>query len=251
VPLGDGGVEHVKLYNASNFFEPRAVPESDDRELVALLDPFERTTVECHPRLVLAPPGRRRCRDFASGLAGSLEVAMGLETTHPRAAGSLGKESSASAFAAACDALLEMGVGVRAFALIGVPFVPAADQVEWTLRSAATAARSGASVVSLIPVRGGNGALEELALRGELEPVTLPLVETCFERARSEVESAFPHTAVLLDTWDLEALAARGAGACARCAGPRVERLRRISLLGRGEPAVECTCVQRALGAAP
>jgi len=47
----------AKLYNASNFFDPRAVPPEDDAAIAALLQPFDRVTVECHPRLVAA---RRR-----------------------------------------------------------------------------------------------------------------------------------------------------------------------------------------------
>ena len=236
-------VEHIKLYNASNFFEPRAVPECDDAELAALLEPFERITVECHPRLVQSARGRGRCRAFAGALHGSLEVAMGLETAHPRAAAALGKESTPASFATACEVLLAMGVAVRAFVLIGAPFVPESEQVEWTLRSVEIAARAGANVVSLVPRRDGNGALEELARRGELASLTLELVEKSFERALERIEPVYPKTAVLLDTWDLEAVAARSTDSCGPCARLRVERLRRISLSGRSEPAVaRCRC---------
>jgi hypothetical protein len=216
-------VEHLKLYNASNFFEPRAVPECDDAELSALLQDFERITVECHPRLLLATRGRSRCRAFASLLAGSLEVGMGLETAHPRAAAALGKESTPASFAAACEVLLDMGVAVRAFVLIGAPFVPEAEQVEWTVRSVEAAARAGATVVSLVPRRDGNGALEELARRGELAPLTLELVEQSYERALAAVEPAYPETAVLLDTWDLEAVAARSGDGPERAAPSSLE----------------------------
>jgi hypothetical protein len=235
-------VDQIKLYNASNFFEPRAVPEVDDEALLALLAPFARTTVECHPRLVLGARGRARWQAFAAGLHGSLEVAMGLETVHPRASSLLGKESDAAMFGAACDLLRGAGVGVRAFVLVGAPYVPAREQAAWTVTSAAAAAAAGAAVVSLVPVRGGNGALEELANRGEHAPVGLALVEEAYARALEEIEPAYPETAVLLDTWDLETLAAHGPEACAQCAAPRVERLRRMALGGRSEPACDCDC---------
>jgi archaeosine synthase beta-subunit len=243
-------VEQVKLYNASNFFEPRAVPEADDEELLRLLEPFARVTVECHPRLVQGARGRARWRAFAARLAGSLEVAMGLETVHPRASAAIAKDSDPETFAAASEALRSEGVGVRAFVLVGAPFVPAAEQVEWIVRSAGAAARAGAAVVSLVPVRGSNGALEALARRGDFAPVTLGLVEHSYERALGEVEAAFAETAVLLDTWDLETLARHSPDGCERCVGPRVERLRRISRLGRSEPAIRCDC-QRAGDRAP
>lgn len=235
-------VEQLKLYNASNFFEPRAVPEADDCELQRLLAPFARVTVECHPRLVLGARGGARRRAFAAGLAGRLEVAMGLETAHPRAGAALGKDSDLATFASACEVLRGEGVEVRAFVLVGAPFVPPAEQVEWVVRSAAAAAHLGAALVSLVPVRGGNGALELLASRGDFAPVSLGLVERCYERALGEVEPEFVETAVLLDTWDLETLAQASADACGRCAVPRVERLRAASRLGRCGPPVACGC---------
>ena len=50
---------HLKLYNAGNFFDPRAIPRDDYAEIVRLAAGFERVIVECHPRLV-----GRRCREF-------------------------------------------------------------------------------------------------------------------------------------------------------------------------------------------
>ena len=79
-------VRRLKLYNASNFFEPRAVPMEDEDEILALVAPFARVTVECHPRLVGG-----RCLRFAERLTGRLEVAMGLETVHPEALPRLNK----------------------------------------------------------------------------------------------------------------------------------------------------------------
>ena len=64
----------IKLYNASNFLDPRAVPAGDDEAIAALLQPFDRVTVECHPGLV-----GRRCLEFADRIPGRLEVAMGLD----------------------------------------------------------------------------------------------------------------------------------------------------------------------------
>ena len=42
--------QHLKLYNAGNFFDPQAIPPEDYAEIARLAAPFERVIVECHPR---------------------------------------------------------------------------------------------------------------------------------------------------------------------------------------------------------
>jgi hypothetical protein len=211
----------VKLYNASNFFEPRAVPESDEEAILELVAPFARTTVECHPRLV-----GRRCLRFAERLAergGRLEVAMGLETIHPEALPQLGKEMTLDDFDRAAAALAAAGVGVRAFVLVGAPFVPAEEIVEWTVRSAAHAFARGAARVSLIPVRPGNGALERLRVSGDFEPPELADLEEAFERCLALGEGI-----AAADLWD-----ARRFASCAECAERRIARLGEMNRTGR------------------
>ena len=61
---------------------------------------------------------------------------------------------------------------MRAFLLISPPFVPAGQQDDWLLRSIDVAFSCGASVVSLIPTRSGNGALEALGCGGEFSGAT-------------------------------------------------------------------------------
>ena len=56
------------------------MPAADDAAIAALVAPFRRVVVECHPRRVGA-----RALAFARRLPGRLEVAMGLETVHPEA----------------------------------------------------------------------------------------------------------------------------------------------------------------------
>src|SRR6185436_8735552 len=121
----------LKLYNASNFFEPRAVPPADLPAIASLAGDFEVVTVECHPRLLLASDAWAA---FAGSLRGRLEVAMGLETVHPDASARLGKQMTLADYDAACLRLRAAGVGVRSFVLLGAPFVPAPDAVAWTVR---------------------------------------------------------------------------------------------------------------------
>jgi len=224
----------VKLYNASNFFAARAVPVEDEAEFLDLLAPFSRVTVECHPRLV-GP----RCLAFAARLVGRLEVAMGLETIHPRALPRLNKGMDLDDFGRAADALRAAGIGLRAFVLVAPPFVPAAEAVEWAVRSAAHAFESGALRVSLIPVRGGNGALEALAESGEFAPATLEQLEEALERCLAATIAATAARGaarvVTADLWDARRLAR-----CAVCAEGRLERLARMNRTGTIEPRARC-----------
>lgn len=215
----------VKLYNASNFFDPRAVPREDEPAIADLVAPFARVTVESHPRLV-----GRRCLEFADCLAGRLEVAMGLETVHPEALPKLNKRMSLEDFGRAARFLRDHGLGVRAFVLVGAPFVPPADAVEWAVRSAAWAFARGADRVSLIPVRSGNGALEVLERERSFHPPTLAQLEEALEEALG-----LDGGIVEADLWDAPAFAA-----CEACAGTRIARLRRMNLGGRSEPRLAC-----------
>ena len=87
---------------------------------------------------------------------------MGLETAHPEALERLHKHMTVEEFAAAANRLKDRGVSLRVFLLISPPFVPFVDQDDSLLASIDVAFSCGASVVSLIPTRTGNGALEAL-----------------------------------------------------------------------------------------
>ncbi len=203
----------VKLYNASNFFEPRAVPEEDEEEILALAAPFARVTVECHPRLIGA-----RCLRFAERLAGGLEVAMGLETVHPQALPRLNKGMTLGDFDRAAETLRRAGIGLRAFVLVGAPFVPPAEAVEWAVRSCVHAFEQGAERVSLIPLRGGN------------TPPRLDQLEEALEHCLT-LEGGI----VTADLWD-----ARRFATCLHCADARLVRLERMNRTGRIEPRIAC-----------
>jgi len=213
----------IKLYNASNFFEPRAVPSEDLPALAELLRPFEAVTVESHPRLV-----GETCLAFAERIDGRLEVAMGLETIHPQALMRLNKQTELADFSAAAALLRRAEIGVRAFVLVGAPFVPTEETVAWAVRSAAWALEQGAALVALIPVRSGNGELERLASANAFAPPSLAQLE-------ATLEQSLGLGMVLADLWD----AARLPG-CTVCHGARVERLARMNLSGRPEPALRC-----------
>jgi len=213
----------VKLYNASNFFDERAVPAADDAEIATLVRRFARVTVECHPRLV-----GKRCYRFAERLDGALEVAMGLETIAPRALERLGKGMTIGDFDRAARELTQRGVAVRAFVLLAPPFVAAGEAVDWAVRSVAHAVAAGAERVTLIPTRGGSPALRRLAAAGDFRPPTLAQLEAALDRS---VETA--GAIVTADLWDAPR---QFAGEPALAA--RLDRLARINLAGRRLPAL-------------
>lgn len=224
-PLPDRAA--LKLYNASNFFDPRAVPPCDETAILDLVRPFARVTVECHPRIICERGDR--CLLFARRLAGRLEVAMGLETIHPEALPRLNKGMTLDDFDRAADTLRQAGIALRAFVLVSPPFVPPAEAVDWAVRSAAYAFERGAERVTLIPVRGGNGALEALWDSGDFTPPRLDQLEEALERCLGL------DGIVTADLWD-----ARRFPDCPRCTDARLARLDRMNRTGRAEVRVEC-----------
>lgn len=216
----------LKLYNASNFFDARAVPREDWPAIAKLMAPFFFVTVESHARTV-GP----RTLEFAKLLvAARFEVAIGLETIHPGAMAQLNKRLDLERFERAAGFLADHGIDLRVFVLVGAPHVPADETVEWACRSAEFAVRLGAATVALIPVRGGNGELERLAALGHFVPPTLTDLETALDQCLGLSPGV-----VTADLWDIERIAR-----CAECRYARVSRLERLNLRRRPEPRVTC-----------
>jgi radical SAM enzyme (TIGR01210 family) len=218
--------ERLKLYNASNFFDRRTVPLEDLPAIAALAAPFAGVTVESHVNTI----GPSTVA-FAQLLAGRLEVAVGLETVHPVAAKELNKRFDLARFDRAAHFLAEKNVDLRVFVLLGAPYVPVEETVSWTVRSVEYAVGRGATVVSIIPVRGGNGEIERLQALGAFAPPTLSQLEDALDEC-----IRFTSAVVTVDLWDIDRLTA-----CATCRDARVARLGRINLTGRAEPRVVCT----------
>jgi radical SAM enzyme (TIGR01210 family) len=223
--------DRLKLYTASNFFDRRAVPRNDLATLARLAAPFAAVTVESHASTVGAAT-----LELAGALAGRLEVAIGLETVHPRAMAELNKRLDLPRFDAAARFLADGGIDLRAFVLLGAPYVPADESIEWTVRTVAHAVARGAAVVSIIPVRGGNGEMERLRELGAYVPPTLAQLEAALDRC-----VGLGRTVVTADLWDVERLPA-----CEACRARRIARLARINLSGLTEPRIECAaCAER------
>jgi len=230
-----GPARHLKVYNSGSFFDPGAIPPADHPAIAQLVCGFERVIVESHPTLV----GDRcvRFRDRLFREAGSratpppqLEVAMGLEIAHPQVLERLNKRMTLDEFARAAAFLRAHEIALRAFVLVQPPFLAAAEAVEWAVRSIRFAFDRGASIVSLIPTRPGNGALEALARCGEFCPPRLATLE-----AAAEAGVRMRRGRVFADVWDL-----RPFSRCPACLPARTERLQRMNLSQEVPPRLEC-----------
>jgi radical SAM enzyme (TIGR01210 family) len=227
--IGSPTPNRLKLYNASNFFDERAVPAEDILGIAKLAEPFAGVTVESHANTIGA-----RTLAFARHIAGRLEIAVGLETIHPVAVAQLNKRLNLARFDSAARFLAQNGIDLRVFVLLGAPYVPAGESVAWTVRTVEYAVERGASLVSIIPVRGGNGELERLQALGHFAPPTLSQLEDALDRCLQ-----FTSTVVTADIWDVSRL-----GKCEHCQERRVERLQRLNRTGRGEPRIDCNACQ-------
>ncbi len=217
--------DQVKLYNSGSFFDAAAIPHSDYPAIAQSVAFAGHVIVESHPRLV----GEKalRLRDL---LSGSLEVAMGLETVHPEVFPRLNKRFSLSDFSKAAEFLQAAEIAVRAFILVNPPFLNEEDGIEWAVKSADFAFTCGASVVSLIPTRSGNGAMDALRESGEFSPPRLSTLETAQEQVLN-----LRRGRVFADTWDLEQFSQ-----CPPCLEKRRQRLHIVNLTQQLQARVEC-----------
>ena len=220
-----GQPEQIKLYNSGSFFDPAAIPLADYPDIARKISFAKHVIVESHPRLV----GEKALR-LRNLLAGSLEVAMGLETIHPQVLPRLNKKFDLDHFSRAAEFLRNEGIALRVFVLVKPPFLDDAEGCDWAVKSAAFAFSCGATIVSLIPTRGGNGAMERLQSAGEFSPPRLATLERALEQALSLNAGR-----VFADTWDLEKISN-----CSACLEKRQQRLHAMNLSQKILARIEC-----------
>lgn len=212
--------QQLKLYNSGSFFDPKAIPVEDYPTIARQVRGFETVIVESHPRLIGA-----RCREWGAMIESNCEVAMGLETVHPTALDALNKGFGWDDFRRASERLLHLGMTLRVFVLVNVPFVPPEEQREWTRRSVAACIEIGASVICLIPVRSGDGAMKQFSSRGR---GTTRLSQ--LEDALDDAISLGPPRA-FADLWDL--------GEFSRCRECFEARRARLLAMNESQTSIE------------
>src|SRR5262245_28745708 len=224
-------VTQIKLYNASNFFDPHAVPDEDYPAIASALKQIDRVVVESHPALI-----GDRLERFLGELGNhapsvALEVAMGLETANPQALERLNKGLTVELFSLAAEMLRRRDVALRVFLLIAPPFISARDQDRWLGESVDRALSCDATAISLIPTRAANGAMEALAAQQLFRAPGLDHVERSFELALARGGGA----RIFVDTWELERCSS-----CRHCLDARSMRLTAMNLEQRFLPPVSC-----------
>ena len=216
----------IKLYNAGSFFDPQAIPPQDDVEIASTLIAFERVIVECHPAFLRGKYVERVLR-FRGLLRGRLEVAIGLETVHEPTLQKLNKRMTLDDFQRAAEFLKRNDMDLRVFLLLRPPFLNEAEGVEWACHSLDFAADFQADVCTVIPTRGGNGAMD--ALGAQYQPPQLSSLETVVEYGIGL--HAFR---VFADLWDVEKFST------CECSSQRATRLAEMNRTQQIPPAIIC-----------
>jgi radical SAM enzyme (TIGR01210 family) len=215
----------LKLYNSGSFFDSRAIPVEDHAAIAGRASNFERLIVENHPALV-----DDHCLRFRDRLKCRLEIAMGLETVHPDILPKLNKRMTLAQFSAAATFLRARDIDLRVFVLVQPPFMKPHEAVLWAQRSVDFAFDCDATAVTLIPTRGGNGAMEALASNQQFSP---PRLETLEESLSYGL--GLKRGRVFADLWDAENIPS-----CSACRIPRITRLRHMNLSQINLAPVRC-----------
>jgi archaeosine synthase beta-subunit len=145
---------------------------------------------------------------------------MGLETVHPEILERLNKRMTLEQFETAARFLQKNEIDLRVFILVKPPFMKEEEALEWAARSLEFAFDCGATAATLIPTRGGNGAMEELAGTGLFSPPSLATLEAAMANG-----IAMKKGRVFVDLWDV-----RRSVSCEVCTEPRIARLHSMNL---------------------
>jgi len=215
----------LKLYNSGSFFDSRAIPVEDHAAIAEIADNFDRLIVENHPALV-----DDDCLRFRDRLKCRFEIAMGLETVHPDILPKLNKRMTLEQFSNAASFLHAHDIDLRVFVLVQPPFMQPHEAVFWAQRSLDFAFDCGATAVTLIPTRGGNGAMEALAAKQQFSAPRLETLE-----ASCGYGLGLQRGRVFADLWDAENIAS-----CSVCRNARIARLREMNLSQVNLAPVRC-----------
>jgi radical SAM enzyme (TIGR01210 family) len=220
-------VRHIKLYNSGSFFDTRAIPEEDYKEIASLLKNCETVIVESHPRLI-----NEKCVRFRDMLVPVLHVAMGLETVNREILSKLNKQMTPEDFSNSAGFLTKYGIYSRAFILLGLPLLTESESIFWAERSIDFAFTSGVECCTIIPVREGNGAMDLIKERGDF---TLPDILS-LEKVL-EYGIGLNKGRVFADVWDLAHFSK-----CDKCIDQRIKRVNAINLSQKITSTVDCNC---------
>jgi hypothetical protein len=133
-------------------------------------------------------------------------------------------------FSAAATFLRSHDIDLRVFILVQPPFMRPDEALHWASRSLDLAFDCGATAATLIPTRGGNGAMEALAASGDFTTPSLSLLEDAAAYGLARKRGR-----VFTDLWDIQPEVE-----CAHCFRSRLQRLREMNLHQSLTPVVRC-----------
>ena len=220
-------VKHIKLYNSGSFFDEKAIPVADYKQIALLLENFETVIVESHPNLIT-----EKCLRFRDMLKSELHIAVGLETVHPEVLLKLNKQMTLQDFSQAIHFLSQNDIPSRAFILLRPPFLSEEEGVFWAKKSIDFAIGSGVECCTIIPVRSGNGAMDILIENGDFEAPTIHSLEEVLAYGIQQQAGR-----VFADVWDLELFSD-----CSKCLGERTDRLTFMNVTQTISDVVTCDC---------
>ena len=221
------GVRHIKLYNSGSFFDTRAIPEEDYKEIASILKNCETVIVESHPRLI-----NDKCLRLRDMLVPQLHVAMGLETVNRGILSMLNKQMTPEDFSNSVSFLTNHGILARAFILLRPPLLTEEEGIFWAERSIDFAFTSGVECCTIIPVREGNGAMDLLKNRGDFSLPDILSLEQVLEYGIGLKKGR-----VFADVWDLNHFSK-----CNECIDQRINRLTKMNLTQKLLRRVQCSC---------
>jgi archaeosine synthase beta-subunit len=181
------GEPYVKVYTSGSFLDDREVDPESRRSIVgAFAGRAERLLFETLPEFV----GPATIDPLRAAFGGTLEVALGLESTDPTVLAKYVHKSAAPAdYLAAGDRVRSLGARAKAYLLLKPPYLTEDESIEDVVRSVAVAAPHF-DTLSVNPVHIQNGTVVEwLYHRGRYRPPWLwSVVETL--RRGAEVRGA-------------------------------------------------------------
>lgn len=217
----------IKLYNSGSFFDEKAVTGRDYRRISSLVEGFDRVIVESHPAFI-----GEKCLSFRDMLKPELEVAVGLETAEPVLLEKLNKKMTLSEFRTSISFLAANGIATRVFILLRPPFLNEEEGVSQAEKSLDFAFGCGAECCVVIPVRAGNGAMDDLKRKGYFTPPDIGSLERVLEYG-----IGLKAGRVFADVWDLQEFSS-----CDKCFEIRKARIVSMNLSQLPEEKIKCTC---------
>jgi radical SAM enzyme (TIGR01210 family) len=222
-------VRQIKLYNSGNFFDKKAIPTQDYDGIADILAGFETVIIENHPKFI-----NQTALEFRDKINANLQVAIGLETVHPKVLPLLNKQMTLEDFSGSVQFLKENDIFTRAFILLRPPFLDENEGIIWAKKSIDFAFEEGVECCVVIPTRSGNGALNKLKTDGYFHSPRIRSIEEVLEYGISLDKGR-----VFADLWDVKQFSE-----CEICVDLRVSRMNRMNLDQNFIDKVKCSCTE-------